>query len=250
MKQLTIAFIILLVWGAAKIPWENEMTSRINIIRYGNFAPLAGELRLQLGQGFALATLGGFRGLAANFIWLKATEAWEKTEWVRLRSFVEMATLLQPRVHFFWDIGAWHLAWNASIAAENFEGEKNISRRKIAAKNWIEAGKNLLERGTRAIPESSDLYVRLGDLHWQRLQNYRAAAEYYKEAARRPDALPFTERFVGLALEKAGDNPAALAYYKKLYSERDDPALIHPRFPDRDKMLLDLIKKHEGKIKN
>lgn len=245
MKHLTLAFIVLLVWGAVKIPWENGMDARIKNIRYGNFAPFVGETRLQLGQGLALAALGGFRGLAANFIWLKVTEAWEKTEWVRLRSFVEMAVMMQPRVEFFWEIGAWHLAWNASIATENFSGEKNVSRRRLAAKNWIEAGRDLLQRGTLANPESFTILVRLGDLHWQRLNDFRAAAKYYAEAAQRPGALPYIERFVGMMLEKAGDNQAAYDYYVKLWNERNNPYLIHPHYPERDQMLQTLIKKFE-----
>ncbi len=137
-----------------------------------------------------------------------------------------MATILQPRVALFWDLASWHMAWNAAVAAENFSGEPSETRRRIEARKWVEAGRELLERGTRAVPEKSILFQRLGDLYWQRLADYQAAASCYREALTKGDAPVFLERFVGYALAKAGDREAALEYFRNLrlsLGEHPDP---------------------------
>jgi len=183
---------------------------------YGFTGPTAVALREKVGQGLALATLGGFRGLAANALMLEAHGAWEEQQWVRVRSALELATVLQPRVSVFWDTASWHLAWNAAVAAEQYSGEPNETRRKIEARRWVEAGRDLLERGTKAVPEKALLFQRLGDLYWQRLGDYASAARYYREALTKGDAPPYLERFVGYALDKAGDKPGALDYFRGL----------------------------------
>lgn len=195
------------------------MTREQRKAAYGFTGPTAVAIREKVGQGLILAALGGFRGLAANALMLQAHGAWEEQQWVRVRSSLELATVLQPRVAAFWDLAAWHLAWNAAVAAERYSGESSETRRRIEARRWVEAGRELLERGTKAVPEKSLLFQRLGDLYWQRLGDYQAAAECYREALQKGDAPPYLERFVGYALDKAGDKAGALAYFEKLRQE-------------------------------
>ena len=223
---LTLGGLLILVWGSLKLPWEMRMTRDQRLATVGFSGPTAVAVREKLGQGLVLAALGGFRGLAANALMLQAHGAWEEKQWARVRSALEMATLLQPRVALFWDLASWHLAWNAAVAAERYEGEENETRRRIEARKWVEAGRELLERGTRAVPEKALLFQRLGDLYWQRLADYQAAAACYREALTKGDAPPYLERFVGYALDKAGDKVAALAYFQSLLramGENPDP---------------------------
>lgn len=214
--SLTLGLSVILLWGAVKLPWEIQMTREQRLATVGFSGPTAVAIREKLGQGLVLAALGGFRGLAANALMLQAHGAWEEQQWVRVRSALEMATLLQPRVALFWDLGSWHLAWNAAVAAERYGGEPSETRRRIEARKWIEAGRDLLERGTRAVPEKALLFQRLGDLYWQRLSDYQAAAICYREALTKGDAPDYLERFVGYALDKAGDKRAALEYFRNL----------------------------------
>jgi len=91
----------------------------------------------------------------------------------------------------------------------------------------VEAGRELLERGTRAVPEKALLFQRLGDLYWQRLADYQAAAACYREALLKKDAPLYLERFVGYALDRAGEKQAALEYFRELrrsMGESPDPA--------------------------
>ena len=199
------------------------MTQEQRLATLGFSGPTAVAVREKLGQGLVLAALGGFRGLAANALILQAHGAWEEKQWVRVRSALEMATLLQPRVALFWDLASWHMAWNAAVAAERYDGEESETRRRIEARKWVEAGRELLERGTRAVPEKALLFQRLGDLYWQRLADYQAAASCYREALTKPDVPPYVERFVGYALEKAGDLSGALEYFRELRRSMGDP---------------------------
>jgi tetratricopeptide (TPR) repeat protein len=221
--SLVLGGLLIFFWGALKLPWEIRMTREQRLATVGFAGPTAVAVREKLGQGLVLAALGGFRGLAANALMLQAHGAWEEQQWVRVRSALEMATLLQPRVALFWDLGSWHLAWNAAVAAENFSGEPSETRRKIEARKWVEAGRGLLERGTRAVPEKALLFQRLGDLYWQRLSDYQAASLCYREALTKGDAPPYLERFVGYALEKAGDKQGALEYFRELRRSMGDP---------------------------
>lgn len=218
------------------MPWENRMARGQRLASVGFSGPTAVALREKLGQGLALAALGGFRGLAANALMLQAHGAWEEQQWVRVRSALEMAVLLQPRVALFWDLASWHLAWNAAVAAEQFSGESREIKRRMEARQWVEAGRELLERGTRAIPEKALLFQRLGDLYWQRLADYQAAAACYRQALTKKDAPPYLERFVGYALEKAGDPQGALEYFRGLRESMGpipDPAR-KPEVVDRE----------------
>lgn len=220
---LASGLLVLLGWGVLKLPWEIRMTREQRLATVGFSGPTAVAMREKLGQGLVLATLGGLRGLAANALMLQAHGAWEEKQWVRVRSSLELATLLQPRVALFWDLASWHLAWNASVAAEQYNEEPSETRRRIEARKWVEAGRELLERGTRAVPEKAYLFQRLGDLYWQRLADYQAAAACYREALTKGDAPPYLERFVGYALEKAGDKPAALEYFRSLRRSMGEP---------------------------
>jgi len=215
--------LLLLAWGIVKLPWEIRMTREQRMATLGFSGPTAVAVREKLGQGLALAALGGFRGLAANALMLQAHGAWEEKQWVRVRSALEMATLLQPRVALFWDLASWHLAWNAAVAAEQYGNEASETRRRLEARRWVEAGRDVLERGTRAVPEKSILFQRLGDLYWQRLADYRAAAACYREALTKGDAPAYLERFVGYALAKAGDQAGALEYFRELRRSMGEP---------------------------
>lgn len=218
-----LAALLILGWGVLKLPWEIRMTREQRLATVGFSGPTAVAVREKLGQGMVLAALGGFRGLAANALMLQAHGAWEEQQWVRVRSALEMATLMQPRVALFWDLASWHMAWNAAVAAERYSGEASETRRRVEARKWVEAGRELLERGTRAVPEKALLFQRLGDLYWQRLADYQAAAGCYREALTKTGAPPYLERFIGYALEKAGDRVAALEYFRELRRSMGEP---------------------------
>lgn len=216
MKHFGWIILILVLWTSAKVPWEMRLAKERSRIMYGTEIPLDFQMRDKLGQGLTIAALGGFRGIAANFLWLSVTTAWEDRQWTRLRALAEMVVILQPRVSFFWENSGWHMAYNASVSAEQFSKSKGATSN-VESRRWIMQGRELYERGIQAIPEKHKLYEMLGLLHQQRLGDYEKAAHYYLLASQKEGAPLYLERFVGISLEKAGKKQEAYAYWLRLW---------------------------------
>jgi len=234
------ATLIILSWGILKSFWEFQIDSNVNLIKYGSTNPASiaalpvvkkdfsssekptsfvRAMRDNLGQGLAIVALGGFRGLAANFVWIGVHEAWMDRDWVRLRTRAEICVQLEPRSEFYWDMGSWHMAWNASTWWENYTKEPNENRRKIEARRWIDIGRDFLLRGININPERSELLMRMGDLYAQRLTDYHSAYLWYAEAAKRKDAPLFASRLAGRWLMKGGEYEEAYKYFKDLWKK-------------------------------
>lgn len=213
--------LILAAWGSVKVFWEEDIERRETALRFHGFTINRG-LRDQLGQGMMLGLLSGFRGVVADVIWLMVTTAWQDKQWFRVKNLIDLSTTLQPRFIPFWDLGGWHLAWNASVDRRNNRDETNVMRRLKEERFWINEGKKVYERGAENNPDSYEIWRSLGLLNDQKLKDYRAAAYAYGRAAAIPGAPIFLERFPAYMLEKAGDDQAALDIYKKLWFQPRD----------------------------
>jgi hypothetical protein len=216
-----LAFGLLIGWGWLKVSWEKALEEYQTRSRFGvsSFpAPLRSAWNDQLGQGASIAVLGGMRALVANYHWLEMTVAWENKEWFRLRALAELVTTLQPRSVTFWDIGAWHLAWNAAIAKRNNLDQPSELLRRRDERVWVEAGRAFLERGVRANPEKYELWFALGWLHRERRKDYAQSAHYFQEAWKRPGAPAYVERLIGYDLEKSGQDAAAYTWWRQVWA--------------------------------
>jgi hypothetical protein len=221
-RPLALALAGLLVWGGVKVHWEEHIAQEQGTYRYHGFTALPRGTSDQLTQGTFLALLGGLRAVVANYFWIEMTDAWQEREWFRVRSLINLSTTLQPRSTLFWNIGAWQLAWNASVDKLNNLAEASAARRALDARFWINQGKELLERGVENNPDKYDLWHALGFLEEQKLHDYLAAARNYQEALRRPHAPRYLERFIGYDLERGGDLQGAYDYWKKLWASTTD----------------------------
>src|SRR5438128_9182071 len=117
-RRLVLVLVIVLVLGAAKLPIEREL-SAVHRQEHFRGVDFNLDLREQVGQLGFVAALSGFRSLAADAIFIEAHVAWERTEWGRVLFLFRQVTTLQPRAVLFWDMAAWHMAWNASTTAMN-----------------------------------------------------------------------------------------------------------------------------------
>src|SRR3954451_5407980 len=108
--------IILLAFGAAKLRFEQRLTEE-HRAAFFHGAKLNLDLREQIGQLGFIAALSGFRSLVADVLFIQAHVACERTEWGRVLFLLRQVTTLQPRSILFWEMAAWHMAWNASVAA-------------------------------------------------------------------------------------------------------------------------------------
>ena len=115
-RRVAIALGALLVFGAVRLRPELALERRH---RAANFhgVTLDLSLREKVGQMGFLAALSGFRSLVADALWIHASTVWERTDWGAMKVDFDAVTTLQPRCAMFWDMSAWHMYANASIAA-------------------------------------------------------------------------------------------------------------------------------------
>ncbi len=199
MKTRLLALAILVVFGIARMPFEQRLTAEH---RAGFFhgARLNLDLRQQLGQMGFLAALSGFRAVVADVLWIEAHSAWERTEWGRMKLLFDTVTSLQPRCMMFWDIASWHMAWNASVAAIYDRNQPREALRIKASREYIQIGEDMLLRGIQNNPDKGFLYEKLGALYDQKMNDPCKAAEYFEKAATFPDAFPYVKRLAAFRL--------------------------------------------------
>lgn len=117
---------------------------------------------------FQLA-LGGFRGLAVDYLWERATRLKDDGKFHEAMQLANWITKLQPKFVKVWDFQAWNMAWNISVATHTRE-ERWM---------WVEAGIDLLRsEGIPINPRSALLHKELAwiylskigqasdDMHW------------------------------------------------------------------------------------
>jgi hypothetical protein len=222
---LLIALGILVLTGIARMPVERAITqeqARTGFARVN----MNLNLRTQMSQSGFVAALGGFRSLAANMVWLEANTAWEKTQWEKMRLLFETTTTLQPRAALFWDMAAWHMAWNASVAARRDETIPLEALRIRAQRRYFEIGEDFLRRGIANNPDNAVLYEKLGMLLRDKMEDHCGAAHAYRQAAAKSDAMAYVKRFAAYELSKCpGQEKPAYEELMRLYNLGEDERL-------------------------
>ena len=197
-------------------------------------------MREQVGQLGFIAALSGFRSLVADVLFIQAHVAWERTEWGRVFLRLRQATTLQPRSILFWEMAAWHMAWNASVAALNDPAQPRQALRVKAQREYFALGKDFLERGIRNNPDHPQLYEALARLYRDKYHDHERAAEYFAEAARRPGAPSYNKRFSAYELSYCeGREREAYAQLHDLYLAGENERL--PTLITRLKYLEDKL---------
>ena len=201
MIRSLFAFLVMALFGASKLPMETSLSKahqekRLRAVR------LDLDLRDQIGQLGFLASLGGFRSLVADYLFVQAHIAWERTEWRRLVLLFQQMTTLQPRAVLFWETGAWHMAWNASTAAANNSKQPRLALRIKAQREYLELGKAFLERGIQNNPERPELYETLARLYRDKFHDHQRAAEFFEKAAQLPGGPTYARRFAAYELSR------------------------------------------------
>jgi len=101
-----------------------------------------------------LAALGSFRGLAVDYLWIRADRLKEQGKHYEALQLADMICRLQPRFPAVWAFQAWNMAWNISVTTHTPE-ERWL---------WVRNGMRLLrDRGIPLNPHAHKLYR---DLAW------------------------------------------------------------------------------------
>lgn len=233
------ALVLLALFGASVLPLQG-LLEREGAAAHFHKTTLSLDLRERIGQAGFLAALSGFRSPLAALLWIEAHTAWENTEWGRMAGLFETVTRLQPRSLTYWDMAAWHMAWNASTAAMQNEKQPSEALRIRAQRGYFQLGRDFLERGILNNPDRHQLYLQLGILLRDKFEDHCAAAEAFLKAAEFPDAPPYVERFAGYEMARCpGREREAYEHLRRLYEQGENQ-----RLPS----LVNLLREMENKL--
>ena len=199
MKRFVLIVVAVVGFGLIRLPLEQHLVSAQRRLQFAEFRPDLG-LREQLGQLAFIAAFSGFRAIVADAAFIQAHVAWERTEWGRVLLLFRQATTLQPRALLFWDMAAWHMGWNASVAALNDRAEPRKALRVKAQREYFALARDFLERGIQFNPERPQLYESLARLYKEKYNDHARAAEFFAKAAALPGAPSYEKRFAAYEL--------------------------------------------------
>jgi len=224
-RRLLVLFVALLAFGAVKVPYEEHL-ERVHRAAFFHGAKLDLGLREQIGQLGFLAALSGFRSLVADALYIHAHAAWERTEWGRMKLDFDAVTALQPRCVLFWDQAAWHMAFNASIAARDNPKQPREALRIRDQRQYWKLGEDYLLRGIANNPERPLLYDRLGFLYREKFKDHCKSAAIYAECAKLPGAPQYAHRFAAYELAQCpGHEREAYELLLALFHKGEDERL-------------------------
>ena len=226
------------LFGVARLPMEHAIAATHRELRLRAVDFNLG-LREELGQLGFVAALSGFRSLVADALFVQAHVAWERTEWGRVLLLFRQVTTLQPRAILFWEMAAWHMAWNASVAALNDPKQPRLALRVKAQREYFQLGKDFLVRGIQNNPERPQLYEALARFYRDKYIDHEHAAEFFAKAAALPGAPSYDKRFAAYELSHCeGREREAYEELRRLYDLGENE-----RLPTLLRRLQDLERK-------
>ena len=122
----------------------------------------------------ASVALGGFRGVAADLLWLRAGKLQEERKFVELVQLSEWITALEPESDEIWSFHAWNLAYNVTV----------LLGRPDDRWRWVESAVSLLrDRGMAMNPGSPAVKRELAWLFLHKIgTDSDSAARFYRTA--------------------------------------------------------------------
>ena len=123
---------------------------------------------------FTTVALGGFRGILADVLWLRAARLQQEGQYFELVQLADWITKLEPRFTSVWAYHAWNLAYNISVL---FDLPEERWR-------WVRHGIHLLrDEGLVYNPGEPRLLYELGWLFQHKIgANMDQAHAFYKQA--------------------------------------------------------------------
>ena len=122
---------------------------------------------------FTTVALGGFRGLIANALWIRANDLQNDDKFFEAAQLASWITDLEPSFTQVWLFQGWNMAYNISVKFKDFPDRWR----------WVERGIELLrDKGLRYNPNNVDIYRELSWFFQHKMgQNLDDANTYYKQ---------------------------------------------------------------------
>jgi hypothetical protein len=198
------------------------------------------------GAGALFGWMGGFRALAADFLWLKLYTVWEDRDLPGTQTLIKAVVAIDPRPIYFWLNGARMLAYDLPawrIAAEGGYDKISPARRHMIEVEHAELALRQLAAARLVQGEQSALWLEQANIELNKLGDVAAAAVSYRRAWEQPNGPYYAARIYAEMLRKQGKNAEAYAWLKDLYAklpagdEAADAPLVLARIRELEKTL-------------
>lgn len=178
-----------------------------------------------LGQGITLAALGGYRNVAANFVWISMYGDWRYRLKPEVLEKMRLAVSLNPYSVYFWVDGSRIIAndmpvWQVGddFMETLFESEEGVAIRKA----YGEQALAFLQQAPEEIASEVPVLVEKAAICWQRLGDLDRALVYFKQAVDKETVPNHICRVYAEILVKNGQVRKAYEYLKSHYAELSD----------------------------
>lgn len=137
---------------------------------------------------------GGYAPLVADWLWLRANLAWERRDAPETRRLIRRTVATDPQSAYFWLNGARMLAYDLPAWRRDTEPDAPAALQQRWRLTGADEAIAFLERGLAWHADSAALYLELANISLYVAEDRHRAADYYRQAAGRPDAPPYAAR--------------------------------------------------------
>lgn len=168
-----IGVVVLVVVSAGSVWWAGRQHEPLLAMRRSyrlNWAdPLENAPPL---VAFTSVALGGFRGILADLLWLRASRLQQEKKYFELVQLADWITKLEPRFALVWAFHGWNMAYNISVLFDS----------PVDRWRWVKHGIELMrDQGLYYNPGDAQLHRELGWIFQHKLGNILDQAHpYYK----------------------------------------------------------------------
>lgn len=159
MRRLTYILLVVVALAAlAGAAWLNpRLTTRRADQHLVQAAPIETMPPL---LAFTTVTFGGFRGIVADILWLRASDLQDRGQYFELVQLADWITKLEPHFTTVWAFQAWNMAYNISVLLSDYNERWR----------WVRQGIDLLrDSGLKYNPGSAGLYNELAWIFFHKM---------------------------------------------------------------------------------
>lgn len=186
-----------------------------------------------LGNGITLAALGGYRNVAANFVWISMYGDWQYRRKVEVLEKMKLAVSLNPDSLYFWIDGSRIIAndmpvWEVGDDRMNTLFDESRSEGIEVRKRYGKEALSFLEEAPVELSKRYEVLLEKAAICWKRLGDIDRALRFLSEAVEIPRVPYYVCRVYAELLHRNGETGKALRYLESHYEtlpENDSRAM-------------------------
>jgi hypothetical protein len=152
-RNLIVIAAVLCGTGYFRMPKEQKFMEDLRERKIAH-PQIDSEIWSKMGQTSLAGTFGGLRSVMASFMSIGAYDHFENNDWYKLEKDFEVITALDPYNAYYWNIGAWHLGWNAASWARRNQSFSPAKQR-LFEMEFLEKGDAMYREGLKYNPLGS-----------------------------------------------------------------------------------------------